>query len=66
MKQIWDTEELSKYWSLSYEELQLLKTKLYNSHLAFCMQLKYYQYYGVFTKSKYPFTIYFGTARSRE
>lgn len=55
MKQIWDTEELSKYWSLSYEELQLLKTKPYNSHLAFCMQLKYYEYYGIFPKSKKEF-----------
>lgn len=55
MKQLWDTEELSQHWSLNYEELQLLKTKPYNSHLAFCMQLKYYQYYGIFPKSKKEF-----------
>lgn len=52
MKQLWDAEELSRYWSFSYEELQLLKTKPYKSHLAFCMQLKYYQYYGIFPESK--------------
>ena len=52
MKQIWNAEELGLYWSLSYEELELLKTKPNKSHLAFCMQLKYYQYYGVFPKDK--------------
>ena len=52
MKQIWNAEELGLYWSLSYEELELLKTKSNKSHLSFCMQLKYYQYYGVFPKDK--------------
>ena len=52
MKQIWDVEELSQYWSLTYEELELLKTKPYKNHLDFCVQLKYYQYYGVFPENR--------------
>ena len=27
MKQIWDTEDLASHWSLSFEEIQLLKSK---------------------------------------
>jgi hypothetical protein len=27
MKQLWDADELSQHWSLTYEELELLKTK---------------------------------------
>ncbi len=27
MKSIWDTEELANHWSLSFEEIQLLKSK---------------------------------------
>ena len=27
MKQIWDTVELASHWSLSFEEIQLLKSK---------------------------------------
>ncbi|MFV0468511.1 MAG: DUF4158 domain-containing protein, partial [Dysgonomonas sp.] len=56
MKQIWDAEELGRHWSLSYEELQLLKTKPYKNHVAFCMQLKHYQYYGIFPESKNDLT----------
>jgi len=52
MKQIWDAEELSRHWSLNYEELELIKTKPYKSHVAFCIQLKYYQYYGIFPENK--------------
>ena len=40
MKQIWNEEELAQYWSLIYEELELLKTKPQKHHLIFCMQLK--------------------------
>jgi len=52
MKQIWYEEELAQYWSLTYEEIELLKTKPQKHYLAFCVQLKYYQYYGVFPKDE--------------
>ncbi|QQM26557.1 Tn3 family transposase [Elizabethkingia sp. M8] len=52
MKKIWNDEELGQHWSLTYEELELLKTKPEKNHLAFCMQLKYYQYYGAFPENK--------------
>ncbi|CAA7197404.1 hypothetical protein CHRY9293_03463 [Chryseobacterium potabilaquae] len=48
MSQIWNEEELGQYWSVTFEELELLKTKPQKHHLVFCMKLKYYQYYGVF------------------
>lgn len=51
MKQIWDADELSQYWLLTYEEMELLKTKPNKNHLWFCVQLKYYQYYGVFPQN---------------
>ena len=56
MKQFWDDEELGKYWSLTYQELELLKTKPQKHHLAFCMQLKYYQYYGAFSENEKEFS----------
>jgi len=52
MKQIWNEEELAQYWSLIYEELELLKTKPQKHHLIFCMQLKYYKYYGAFPENE--------------
>lgn len=52
MKQIWNEEELAQYWSLIYEELELLKTKPQKHHLIFCMQLKYYKYYGAFPETE--------------
>lgn len=52
MKKIWNDEELGQHWSLTYEELELLKTKPEKNHLAFCMQLKYYQYYGAFPENE--------------
>jgi len=55
MKQFWDDEELGKHWSLTYQELELLKTKPQKHHLAFCMQLKYYQYHGAFPEGKREF-----------
>jgi len=48
MKQIWNTEELSRYWSLSYEEIEFLKKKPYKNHIAISVQLKYYKYFGYF------------------
>lgn len=33
MKQFWNDEELGKYWSLTYQELELLKTKPQKHHL---------------------------------
>ncbi|WP_439331982.1 DUF4158 domain-containing protein [Pseudoalteromonas caenipelagi] len=51
MKQFWDAHELSEHWSLTFDELELLKTKPARSRLAFCLQLKYYQYTGTFPKS---------------
>jgi TnpA family transposase/DNA-binding cell septation regulator SpoVG len=53
MKQLWDADELSQHWSLTYEELELLKTKPEKNHLAFCMQLKHYQFYGIFPEDTY-------------
>jgi TnpA family transposase len=51
MKTLWDTEELGKYWSLSFEELRLLKTKPARNHLGFTAQLKYYQNTGKFPQA---------------
>ncbi|MCP4122545.1 MAG: DUF4158 domain-containing protein, partial [Bacteroidetes bacterium] len=51
MKQVWDVTELSKYWSLAFEEVELLKSKPERNHLGLAIQLKYYQYTGQFPKS---------------
>ena len=51
MKCFWDGKELSNHWSLSFEELELLKTKPSRSHLPFCVQLKHYKYAGYFLTS---------------
>ncbi len=51
MKHFWDGKELADHWSLSFEELELLKTKPSRHHLPFCVQLKHYQYSGSFPKS---------------
>lgn len=51
MKHIWDVEELATHWSLSFEEMQLLKSKPSRSHLPFVAQLKYYRYSGRFPGS---------------
>ncbi len=48
MKHIWDVEELATHWSLSFEEMQLLKSKPARNHLPLVAQLKYYQYAGRF------------------
>ncbi len=44
MKQIWDVEALSKYWSLGFEDLELLKSKPERNHIGFAIQFKYYQF----------------------
>lgn len=51
MKYTWNHHELTTHWSLNFEEIELLKTKPERSHLAFCVQLKYYQSYGSFPDS---------------
>ncbi len=51
MKQVWDVTELSKYWSLEFEEVELLKSKPERNHLGLAIQLKYYQYTGQFPQS---------------
>jgi TnpA family transposase len=48
MKHIWDVEELATHWSLSFEEMQLLKSKPARNHLPLVAQLKYYRYTGRF------------------
>ena len=51
MKSIWDIEELANHWSLSFEEMQLLKSMPNRNHLAFVSQLKFYQNSGRFPSS---------------
>ena len=34
MKQLWNAEEFSEHWSLSYKELEFLKKKPYKNHIA--------------------------------
>lgn len=51
MKSIWDTEELANHWSLSFEEIQLLKSKPNRNHLAIVSQLKFYRNSGRFPSS---------------
>lgn len=48
MKRIWGADELAEHWSLKFDETQLLKTKPVRNHLAFVVQLKYYQNTGRF------------------
>ncbi len=50
MKQLWDAEELSLHWSLSFDELNILKNKPTKNHIAIIIQLKYYKLYGIFPK----------------
>ncbi len=51
MKRIWEADELATYWSLSYDELQLIKTKQLRTQLGYAIQLKYYQHSGNFIHS---------------
>ncbi|WP_445766581.1 Tn3 family transposase [Rheinheimera sp.] len=56
MKQIWDAEELAEHWSLSFDDLELLKSKPARHHLAFCLKLKFYQYTGTFPRKRTDFS----------
>lgn len=40
MKQVWDVIELSKYWSLEFEEVELLRSKPERNHLGLAIQLR--------------------------
>ena len=50
MKHLWSPEELSSYWSISYDELELLRIKPDTSKIGFILQLKFYKFYGAFPK----------------
>lgn len=52
MNSIWDAEELAKNWSLSFDELKLLKNKPEKAHLGFVAQRKHYQCFGEFLHSQ--------------
>ena len=51
MKHIWDVEVLYTHWSLSFEEMQLLKSKPARNHLPLVSQLEYYRYSGRYMPS---------------
>ena len=55
MKQIWTAEELDAYWSISFDELELLRIKPDTSKIAFILQLKFYKYFGVFPDQDHLF-----------
>src|SRR5680860_415476 len=48
MKHFWNPEELNNYWSISYDEQELLKIKSDISKIGFIIQLKHYKLYGIF------------------
>lgn len=48
MKQVWTPEELGETWTLTFDELNLLKSKPVAGWLGFCAQLKYYRLYACF------------------
>ena len=48
MKQLWTPAELSASWSLTFDELSLLKMKSAHNCLGFSVQLKFYQNSGRF------------------
>lgn len=52
MKQIWNGEELSNYWSLNVAEVELLQDIALENRLGFCVQLKLYQLMGHFSFSR--------------
>lgn len=51
MKNHREPNELAEHWSLSFEDLALLKSKQPRNHLSFCYQLKFYQCFGRFPLS---------------
>ena len=52
MKRLWDVDELTERWSLSFEELAQLKGKSTINHLGFVAQLKYFQITGTFPQRR--------------
>lgn len=51
MKQLWTPAELSASWSLTFDELSLLKMKSAHNCLGFSVQLKFFQNSGHFPRS---------------
>ena len=51
MKHLWNAEELSLYWAISFDESAKLSTINRNNTLGFILQLKYYKYHGSFPSS---------------
>ncbi|MDH3770215.1 MAG: DUF4158 domain-containing protein, partial [Nitrospirota bacterium] len=52
MKQLWTPAELSASWSLTFDELSLLKMKSAHNCLGFSVQLKFFQNSGHFPRSR--------------
>lgn len=50
MQQDWDGAELSRWWSLNFDELALIETKPLQSRLVFAAQLKMYRRIGLFAE----------------
>ncbi|WP_431324658.1 Tn3 family transposase [Rhizobium sp. YTU87027] len=50
MKRDWDGAELSRWWSLSFDELELIETKPPRTRLGFAAQLKMYRLAGRFAE----------------
>jgi hypothetical protein len=48
MKHLWNAEELSLHWAISFDEMEKLATINRNNKLGFILQLKHYQYLGTF------------------
>lgn len=48
MKRLWTIDELAEHWTLSFDEVGLLKGKTRKARLGFCLQLKFYQQYLAF------------------
>lgn len=51
MKHLWNAEELSLHWVISFDEMEKLATINKNNRLGFILQLKHYQYQGLFPSS---------------
>jgi Domain of unknown function (DUF4158) len=50
VKQDWDEAELSRWWSLNFDELALVETKPPRTRLGFATQLKIYRLAGRFAE----------------
>jgi hypothetical protein len=51
MKQVWTSDELGEHWTMTFDELNLLKGKSVSGQIGFCAQLKHYQLYAGFPQS---------------